>query len=270
MPSKNIGKKITKVKVFKKKVTISFDDQTKLEVSPDVMSNFYIYEGKTITNKEINEIKEYSENIVLLHYAMSLLRKRHYSEWKMREKLYAKEAEKKAVDKVIKILKNADLINDAALAEDLKCYLEEKNYGKNKIINYLNNEGIFDDTLKNLKFSPNNEKKKALYNIPKLEKRYAKYPYEIKKQHIYNSLINLGFANDIALEALNKIKEPNIKEENAKLDKDFPKALNKYKRKYEGRELKEKVISSLRNKGYKYKDILRKVEQYYGENDFGI
>ena len=82
MPSKNIGKKITKVKVFKKKVTISFDDQTKLEVSPDVMSNFYIYEGKTITNKEINEIKEYSENIVLLHYAMSLLRKRHYSEWK--------------------------------------------------------------------------------------------------------------------------------------------------------------------------------------------
>ena len=72
------------------------------------------------------------------------------------------------------------------------------------------------------------------------------------------------------MDVLNKVKEPNQKEENEKLDKDFPKVMNKYQRKYEGRELKEKVIASLRNKGYKMKDILRKLEKYYDQNDFGI
>ena len=106
--------------------------------------------------------------------------------------------------------------------------------------------------------------------MPKLEKRYAKYPYEQKKQHIYNALINLGFDNDIALSTLEKMKDINVKDEKEKLDKDFPKIKQKYQRKYEGRQLKEKIISSLRNKDYKMKDILRKFEDCYGEDDFGI
>ena len=35
-----------------------------------------------------------------------------------------------------------------------------------------------------------------------------------------------------------------------------------------GYELKNKVITSLRNKGYKTKDILVKWEKTYGENDY--
>ena len=78
----------------------------------------------------------------------------------------------------------------------------------------------------------------------------------------------MGFDNGVALSSLEKIKPSNQKEENVKLDNDFPKVLRKYKNKYEGRELKEKVISSLRSKGYRYNDILRKFEAYYAENDF--
>lgn len=268
VPSKNIGKVITKIKINKETVHIYLSNGEKYIFTNEVMSNFYLYIGKNISNKEIKEIKEFSDNAVYLKYAISLLKKRHYSEWKLREKLYAKEASKKAVDKIIKILKNADLVNDKMLAEDLKSYLEEKNYGKNKIINYLNNEGIFDDTIKTLRFPDSFEKKKASNNIAKLEKKYAKYPYESKKQHIYTALIALGFDNDIASSSLDKIKSPNQKEENDKLDKDFPKIVRKYINKYEGRELKEKVISSLRSKGYKMNDILRKFEAYYAENDF--
>ena len=268
VPSKSIGKVITKIKINKNTVHISFSNGNKLIVTNEVMSNFYLYVGKVLSNKEINEIKEFSDNATYLKYALSLIKKRHYSEWKMREKLYAKEADKKAVYKIIKILKNADLINDKMLAEDLKAYLEEKNYGKNKIIKYLNDEGIFDPIIKTLRFPDSFEKKKAINNIAKLEKRYAKYPYESKKQHIYNALLSLGFDSDIAISSLEKIKPIDQKNENEKLDKDFVKVVNKYKNKYEGRELKEKIISSLRNKGYKYKDILRKLEQYYVENDF--
>lgn len=268
MPSKNIGKAISKIKVSSKNVTISFVDGDKLTVTNEVLANFYLYQGKELSSKEIKEIKDFSDNAILLKYALSLIRKRHYSEWKMREKLYAKEGNKTSIDKVIKILKNADLINDKMLAEDLKAYLEEKNYGKNKIINYLSNEGIFDPIIKGLRFPITNEKKKAINNLSKLENRYKKYPYENKKQHIYNALISLGFDNDIAISALDRIKPVNEKLELEKLDIDFNKTIKKYSNKYEGKKLKEKIITSLKTKGYKYKDINRKLETYYEENDY--
>ena len=268
MPSKSTGNEIKKIKINKKDVVISFTKHDNIRVVKEVMANFYLYVGKAISNKEIKEIVEFSENASYLKYALSLLEKGHYSEWKMREKLYAKGADKGANDRIIKMLKNNDLIDDKAYALDLYFYLEEKNYGKHKIINYIKDKGIFDESMKGLKFTDANEKKKTLANLPKLEKKYDKYSYEQKKEHIYQALINLGFDSDIALSALARIKEPNHKEEKVKLDRDFNLALNKYKRKYEGRELKDKVYTSLRNKGYKSNDIHRKWEEYYAENDF--
>ena len=105
-------------------------------------------------------------------------------------------------------------------------------------------------------------------NLPKLEKKYAKYPYEQKKQHVYKALLSLGFDNDIALDVSSRANVPNQKEELSKLDKDFDKVYIHQKRKYEGYELKNKVITSLRSKGYKMKDILYMWEKKYGENDF--
>ena len=105
-------------------------------------------------------------------------------------------------------------------------------------------------------------------NLLKLEKKYDKYSYEQKKRHIYSALLSLGFDNDIALEALNHISKPNNKEEMKKLDKDFDKVYIRLKNKYEGYELKNKVITSLRSKGYKVNGILKEWEKKYGENDF--
>ena len=268
MPSKSTGNAIKKIKVNKKDVVISFTNHEDIRVVNEVLANFYLYQGKAMSKKEIKEIVDFSNNASYLKYALSLLEKGHYSEWKMREKIYAKGADKPAADRIIKILKRNDLINDEAFALDLFYYLEEKNYGKNKILNYIKEKGIFDNSLKHLKFNDTNEKKKASANLAKLEKKYDKYSHQQKKEHIYSALISLGFDSDIALSTINKVKEPNQKAEKQKLDRDFSLLLERYKRKYEGRELKDKVYTSLRNKGYKSNDILRKWEQYYAENDF--
>ena len=268
MPSKSSGKTIVKLKVNKKNVIISFSDKSKLSLVPEVMASFYLYEGKTLDNKAIKELVSFNASASLLKYAISLLKKKHYSEWKMREKLYAKEdANKPAVDQVIKVLKSNDLINDKMLILDTIEYGNERNIGKNKIIAELANKGIFQENLSSISFSYTNEKKKALNNLPKLEKKYSKYSYEQKKQHIYRSLLSLGFDNDIALEALNHLSKPNDKDELDKLKKDFDKTYLRYKNKYEGYELKNKVVTFLRSKGYKIKDILSRWEKYYGEND---
>ena len=269
MPSKSSGKTIVKLKINKKNVVISFSDKSKLTLVPEVMGNFYLYEGKTLDNKQIKELTTFNASASLMKYAISLLKKKHYSEWKMREKLYAKEdANKSAIDQVIKVLKSNDLINDKMLILDTIEYANERNIGKNKIIADLANKGVFNENLSRISFPYNVEKKKALNNLNKLEKKYAKYSHEQKKQHIYRNLLSLGFDNDVALEALNHLSKPNDKEELDKLKKDFDKTYLRYKNKYEGYELKNKVVTFLRSKGYKTKDILSRWEKYYGENDY--
>ena len=268
VPSKSSGKKIVKLKLNKKTVTLTFDDRKKLSFNSEVMANFYLYEGKTIDDKTLKKIKEFDSSITLFNYAMSLIKKGHISEWKMREKLYNKEAKKPEVDKIIKVLKSNDLINDKMLILDTIEYGNERNIGKNKIIQDLLNKGIFQENINKNYFSYSLEKKKAINNLAKLEKKYDRYSYEQKRQHIYKNLLTLGFENDVALEALNHLSKPNDKKEKEKLEKDFTKAYIHYKNKYEGYDLKNKVVTSLKNKGYKLNEILKEWEKQYGENDF--
>lgn len=267
MPSKSSGKVINKIKINKKDVVITFDDHSKLRATKEVLANFYIYPNKTLSYKEIKEIEAMTASAVLLKYAMSLLRKGHYSEFKMREKLYNKEGKKPDVDRVIRVLKENDLINDKMFALDLIEYGNERNLGKNKIIHELSSKGIFDEIISKYKFPASFEKKKAMNNLPKLEKKYDKYSYEQKKQHIYSALISLGFDSDIAHEVIGHVSAPKKQDELAKLDKDLEKAYNRLKRKYEGYELKNKVVAALRSKGYKMSDILQRMDKRYGEID---
>ena len=268
MPSKNSGRKITKLKVNKKTITLTFDDKKKLSFNSEVMANFYLYEGKIIDDKTLKKIKEFDSSITLFNYAMSIIKKGHVSEWKMREKLYNKEAKKSDVDRIIKTLKSNDLINDKMLILDTIEYGNERNIGKNKITQELLNKGIFLENINKNYFSDSLEKKKAINNLSKLEKKYDRYSFEQKRQHIYKSLLSLGFDNDIALEALNHLSKPNDKKEREKLEKDFIKTYIHYKNKYEGYDLKNKVVTSLRNKGYKLSDVLKEWEKQYGENDY--
>ena len=271
MPLENIGKKITSIKFNKKNIVLHFAKKDKLEISEEAFSSMYLYEGKVLDIKDIRKLEEISNSSKLLKYALSLLTKGHYSEHSIREKLYLKEAKKPEVDYVIKSLKTADLINDTMFAEDLKEWGNERLEGKNKIIQTLYNKGIFEKEIQKLSFPRKLEIDKAKANLPKLEKRYEKYSYNSKKQHIYNALINLGFDNDVALEVVNKVKYGNPKEELEKLKKDLYKVKANYSRKYIGRELREHIIASLRNKGYKMNDILKCMEENdYDQNDFGI
>ena len=257
MPSKNSGRKITKLKVNKKTITLTFDDKKKLSFNSEVMANFYLYEGKIIDDKTLKKIKEFDSSITLFNYAMSIIKKGHVSEWKMREKLYAKEAEKEDVDFIIQQLKNIDLINDKAYIEDYLGYAQEKGYGKNKIKQELLKKGIFAEEIDKIRFNESVEKKKAQALVPALEKKYAKYSYEQKKQHIYAALLNRGFSHDVASMCLNNVSKINEKDEQIKIKNDYKKVLAQYKNKYEGRELNDKVFQALRRKGYRVSDIKR-------------
>lgn len=268
MPSKSTGKTITRLKINKKNVVLYFNKE-RCEISHDAFTTMYLFVGKTLSSKEIKELKDFSLVSKLYKYALSLLKRSRYSEWKIREKLYAKDANKYSVDKVIEKLKTSGILDDKGLVEELVDYSNDKNIGKNKILRDLSNKGIFEEELNKISFPIKKEKEKALNQLPKLEKKYNSYSYEKKKQHIYSSLLSLGFDSGVALEAMNYISPKNNKDESNKIKKDFMKIKQRLSKKYDGQMLFTKVTASLRNKGYSYKDI-KKILEDDNHDDWGI
>ena len=147
-------------------------------------------------------------------------------------------------------------VPDKRLAKEIVQYLNEKLYGKNRIIQELRLRGIFDETIQLIKFSEASELKKAKKILPKFEKQYADLNNVEKKQHIYNALIRYGYSNDIALEVTKKIKNNSPVRESNQLRRDFAVAIDKGMRQYKTEDgLKAYVFRTLSAKGYKMSDI---------------
>ena len=104
--------------------------------------------------------------------------------------------------------------------------------------------------------------------LPKLDKKYSRYAYEIKKKHIYSALISQGYDMDIARQVIGDTKKDQPKKEKEKLVNDYQKIKRRYMNKYEGYELKKKIYAALANKGYKSSEIKTVLEDYDNENDF--
>ncbi len=266
MPSANTGKIITKIKINKNDVSLYFGKK-KITISNDAYLLSYLYVGKTMSKKEISILVECSQRAKLFNYAMSILKKGHYTEWKMREKLYAKEATKPIVDSIIFKLKEIDLINDKMFLEDYICFAEEKGYGKNRILKDLQEKGIFLQDLKKIKFSETSERKKARQQVEKNDSKMARLSFEKRKQKHYQHLLAYGFDSALALEVINKTLVDKPKEEQENLKKDYQRVVQRLATKYEGLELRNHILTTLKNKGYRYTNIVKMMEEIQYGND---
>ena len=269
MPSVSTGKLVIKsIRIYQDHVTLSFIKHEKVQISKEAYLSTYLYQGKELSKKELAKLKEITALSTLLNYALSLISKRHYSEKKMVEKLKAKENNPEAIKVVISKLKANDLLNDKEYMEDLINWDDERLFGRNKIIKHLKDQGIKEEVIAKAHFAPSNELKKAKGLIPKLDKKFSRYGYENKKQHIYQALLGQGYDYEIAKSALNLVKEDKPKVEKEKLLNDYQKIKKRYENKYEGYQLKQKIYSALANKGYKHSAIKNVLEEYAHENDF--
>ncbi len=258
MPSKNIGeKKIKKVSKFKNKVNVVLVNNEKLTMDVDTYSSFYLYENKVLSNREYKKLKERIAISSSLSDLKKVLSKKRLSEWKAREYLYnKKQLNKIQVDEIIKILKNQHLIDDKLLSNDYVSYLNDKGFGKEKILNTLHNKGIFDEITSKITFSQTKENKKAKDLVLKLNDKYKLLTYQNKKEKIYAYLLRQGFNHESIDHALKFVSEPKRSVEISQLKKDYLKLKTRYQSNDEQIEsLNDKIFIKLKQKGYKTDDI---------------
>ena len=237
MPSARAGKTLTKISWKAKKATLTIGDE-KIVLSENAFTEFHLYEGKEVSNQELKKIKDYAALDDLYGYSLRLLSARNYTSHEIREKLYSK---------------NKD---DASYA---KAYLEDaydvKCIGEKRIRFELEKKGIGAEVMATLPFSENKELEGAKKYTRLLEKRYVKVPNAAKRGKIVSALLSRGYSQEIAMEATSELSYNDEVTEVSQLEKEYNKAKARYSRKYEGYELRQKVIAYLLQKGFRYDDI---------------
>lgn len=255
MLSKSNGNVIKRIKIGKKKVSIIFEDESKLDISLNTYTDFNLYPKKVIDDKLLKEIKKRDSFDEAYNYALGIVSKKEISETALIKKLEAKKISKSNIKEIISLLKKHKLIDEKSLIEEYMVYASYHLYGKNRIIDELYKKGVNKEYINEIVFKEKDELDKAIKLVGKIESKYDKLSYEEKKNHIYEALLRYGYDYDIASKALDSIKSFNKKSEINNLKIEYEKSIRKYKGSGDSKEVEDKVIKYLLRKGYHYEDI---------------
>ena len=213
-------------------------------------------------NSKQTKINKLDEVDKLFNIAIKRLIVRDCSPAKLKEYLLKKTKNKKAVDEVIKKLQRYQLLNEDELIERIIEYCDSKHYGYNRIISMLKSREISLNKINNVKLDHERETKEALEQTKRLVKRYKSKNTVNLKRSVYSALIRYGFDENIAsLESSKVFNSPSSELNMLKLE--YSKLVSRYSRKYKGRELNNKVVTSLLSKGYRINDINKIIKEEY-------
>ena len=174
-------------------------------------------------------------------------------------KLKAKQKEEQSVASVITRLKKAGLLDDKELAKEYKEEKENLLYGEERIKDELLHEKVISPEIVNkLRFA--HELEHAKIAASQIEKKYDKYPYKSKIAKAVEALQRRGFSYDVSSKAVLGYKKSN-KNESKNLKITGETLLKGYKRKYEGRDLREHMFVALARRGYEIESINQYLEE---------
>lgn len=256
-------REIVEIKFNKKGQAVVQFGAESLTIPPNVFTNYYLFEGKEISEDDIKKIKKEIQIETLYKYGLRLACKMSYSTKEVKEKLIAKSDDKFAYKSIIARLKEAGFLDDESYAIEYKEEKEKACYGKNRILDTLRyDKGISDSIIQTLKFK--DEEEHASKFLHSIEKKYSRESYSEKKRKVHDALLRRGFDEHVIYSVLDELTRDRG-EETKNLEKLATTALKKYKAKYNEREARQKAFESLLRKGYSVKDINKALEDL--END---
>lgn len=250
-------KKYTKLKG--NKYSILLDDIT-ITLYDDVIVKYELLRKKEIDDKLFEEITTYNDKLEAYYKALKYITKKLRTEKEVFDYL-DKEYRKSVIKETIERLKKEGYLNEEFY---LKCYINDKinlsNDGPNKIKKDLIKLGLDEEMIIVYLEEINDE-----IWLDKIEKIIKKrmnsnknYGVNKLKEKLIYDLGNLGYYKWMCDEKLNDIT---FKPDDDILLKEYFKIYNSLVKKYEGKELKLKIINKLLTKGFNYADIKNIVER---------
>lgn len=252
---------IKDIKHFKKKVLLILSNGEEMEITEDIVMDYYLFPNKELNKEDLNNIFKSVNMSKALNKAYRILSHGLYTEKEIYLKLVKSNYSQDIIRDVILKLKRLNYLNDDNYVNEYLYNASIKGYGPHKIKNELLKKGIDEKVVNNISFNEE-EKMNQLENIvKKLDKKYRNYNYQKKCDNILRSLINLGYDFDDSKVAIAKFVTESEETNALALAKDLEKTYKNKSKKYSGRDLINEVKHSLMKKGYKYDKINEAVKE---------
>lgn len=261
---------INKVNIKDDYVVLYLDNNEKMYISFDIYEYGNFVSGKKVSQLNYNYLKEKESELLAYMSALRKLSIKDYSIKEIRDFIYKKyKLNTKKIDNIINKLVEYNLLDDYTYALNKVDYYLNSSLSTKAIKQKLIKSGISDEIIdKTLVVDEKSEASNALNKALKYQNTIRNKSLNATKQAIYSKLISDGFGYNIVKEVIDKLDfETTIDKENELLIKEANKSMIKYQKKFEGRELKNKIISSLLSKGFNYDIILKILNDLEVENE---
>ncbi|MGT2755783.1 recombination regulator RecX [Streptococcus ovuberis] len=255
---------ITKLEKKKRLYLLELDETETLYITEDTLVRFMLTKGKTISDKELEEIKafaqfSYGKNLALYHLSF-----KQRTTKEVRDYLIKHEIADTSISQIIDSLTADKWLDDARYAQQvIEANLHAGDKGPQVIKQKLLQKGLPLDLISQA-LEPVDFEATCQRVAEKLLRKYdGKYPIKGIKDKLLQGLMAKGFSYepakravaDLALEEDEETLQELIFKE---LDKQYP----KYSRKYEGYELKQRLTQALARKGFDFSDIGAALRDY--------
>ena len=241
-------------------VSLLINDE-RLQISIEAYFKYNLKNIKEI-DEDIYKVLKDDEKVFKVY--RSCLRKlaiKDYSLKQMKDYLYKQDLKQEDINDIIDKLVNYNLLDDDKYCISRINHLQNNNISYNQIIYKLKQEGISDDIINNnLIYDETIEYNKIQKLVNKYLNKNSNKSLLAKKQYLISTLVNNNYSYNMVKEVIDNL---NIESDNELelLSKEYSKIKKKYERKYQDYDLKQRIINSLLQKGFKYDDIKQIMEE---------
>jgi len=200
--------KLEKQKRAKHRWNIFVDGEFFCGLHEDTMLKFGIHVNEEVSERKLNEIKDFDEYVYAKNAAYDSLSYRIRSVSEIRKKLKEKKISEPAITKVLQLLSEQNLVNDAEFAKVLiGDKIKKKPVGRKVLMQKLFEKGVSKEVSQNAMesyFTPNDEKALALESFKKYYKKIKDRDLYEQKRKTYEHLARNGFDYEVISEIINE------------------------------------------------------------------
>lgn len=270
--------RISKISVHKKKkdrYNLFVENRGKEQyigsISKEVLLKKNIHKGKELSPDELKNIFREDEKEKIFQKALIYLQFQMRTEEEVRRYLRKKENDEVALEEAISKLKKHRYIDDGEYARlFVQSRIRMSGHGPRMMREKLKQKGLKEEDIRKamLQYSEEKQVEVASQFLRKKGKRKLNESYQMFKHRLLQSLERKGFSPSVAMRAWETINlSVSEDEEKSALVKEGEKALKKWRRKYDGFELKQKIKQTLYRKGFQLEDIERYIEEMEKEEE---
>ncbi len=176
--------KITAIKAQVKRAgrySIFVDDDYSFSLSDTALLDAKIVTGQEVSEKQVREYKQLSDDDKAYGRALQYLALRPRSEWEITTYLERKGADKPLIEKLLNKLSNLELVNDGKFAES---FVRDRRLlrptSKRKLILELRKRHIASDIISDVVGNESEDEQMGLQSIIEKKRRQSKYQDDTK------------------------------------------------------------------------------------------